>query len=296
MNLDLASPGFSLANARACLQAAADSYQSNEFNESNESEEFTNSLIQNSSTDVHVLLRRAGDTLIIAFRGSASLRNWLTNFDAHKQMVVLPCTDNVATALPESALNPQPSTINHPHLHAGFYHAALSVRDELLDAIAKTGCRNLFLTGHSLGGALAVVSAVLLDGIASSMPKSIPQSNEPLPSPPSTTNSPTIHSIYTFGQPRIGDAAFAHSALRTPHSALFRVTNRADLVPWVPGWLLGYRHFGTHIHFDALGLHQNFPLTAELALNGLELWREFRRGQCALLADHAIAQYQLALQ
>src|SRR5579863_7991246 len=114
MNLDLASPGFSLANARACLQAAADSYQSNEFNESNESEEFTNSLIQNSSTDVHVLLRRAGDTLIIAFRGSASLRNWLTNFDAHKQMVVLPCTDNVATALPESALNPQPSTINHP--------------------------------------------------------------------------------------------------------------------------------------------------------------------------------------
>ena len=291
-NLDFASPGFSLANARICLQAAADAYLNAECGaRSAESgaqpAEFR---ISDSSTDTHVLLRQFGPALIVAFRGSASLRNWLTDFDAHKQAI--------ATS----------------HVHEGFYRAALSVRDELRDAIAKSNADTVCFTGHSLGGALAVVMAWLLgEGRDGRLP-SLNSESEISGTATRHPSPASIHSVYTFGQPRVGDAAFARDAgglgcvnAPTSHGSdaalpstlaarLFRVTNRADVVPWVPGYVMGYRHFGNHIHLDALGLHENFPMTAELLVNGLEIYREFRRGELALLADHAVASYQEALR
>jgi hypothetical protein len=69
------------------------------------------------------------------------------------------------------------------------------------------GDRPLFLTGHSMGGALAVLTACRL----------------------ARAGRPAI-ATYTFGSPRIGDAAFcAGYALPT-----YRVVNRLDLVPEMP--------------------------------------------------------------
>ena len=68
----------------------------------------------------------------------------------------------------------------------------------------------IFITGHSLGGALATLAAALLR-------------NEPrLPQPAA---------VYTFGSPRVGDREFAESLHDLFHC---RVVNGHDVVPKVP--------------------------------------------------------------
>ena len=307
MTLDLTTQGFSLANARICALACADSYLEGAASSAPKPSHgcdralpSKDSFITDTSTDTHVLVRDLGDALIIAFRGSASLRNWLTDLDAMKKAIAL------------------------SHVHAGFLFAFDSVVLQIQSAInAKLQHADtpvaVFFTGHSLGGALAAIAGVefasnywpvgrvtpcapttAIVGVqAPACPSSLKAGLQPPLSPFAPVKNPIIHSVYTFGQPRVGDAQFARDASRCgmggPSATTFRVTNRADIVPWVPGWLMGYRHFGQHIHFDALGMHVNPLPLQQLAVNGLEIWREFRRGDAALLTDHAIAKYQEAL-
>jgi len=77
----------------------------------------------------------------------------------------------------------------------------------------------------------------------------------------------------------------------------FRVTNAADIVPWVP-WLLGaYRHCGKEIFMpeSEFGFMEEFDTDPSVFLkllrNGPELYREWRRGKLALLDDHEINSY-----
>lgn len=77
----------------------------------------------------------------------------------------------------------------------------------------------VFVTGHSLGGALATLCAVSL--------------SEAGPAP----------TLYTFGSPRVGGRAFAWHANRQLADRHFRVTHNHDIVPWVPvvfrtNWML----------------------------------------------------------
>lgn len=71
----------------------------------------------------------------------------------------------------------------------------------------------VWITGHSLGGALATMAAARLIGDGVLEPEE-------------------IAGVYTFGQPRVGDAAFAHDyALAGRH---FRVVHDNDVVTRVP--------------------------------------------------------------
>jgi predicted lipase len=252
--LDLSATGFSLVNARVCARACADSYGEQSPVSGGQSD----IRIEDAGTDTHVLIRDLGDALIVAFRGSASLRNWLTDFDAHQ------------------------AAIGDSHVHAGFKAAWLSVAWQVASVIHESGRKAVFLAGHSLGGALAAIAgAELLNARGESAQTK------------AGWNGGIGHSVYTFGQPRVGDGRFAVDARACGVAARhFRVTNRADIVPWAPGWLMGYRHFGQHVHVDALGMHLNPPPGAELLSNGWEIYREFRRGSAAMLEDHPIAQYE----
>ena len=76
------------------------------------------------------------------------------------------------------------------------------------------------MTGHSLGGALAVIAAAELQ---------------------SRYNS--VYSLYTFGQPRVGNDKFGQ--FMTGYIPLtFRIVHYADEVPHVPQSILGYKHEG----------------------------------------------------
>jgi triacylglycerol lipase len=103
-------------------------------------------------------------------------------------------------------------------VHSGFLQAFSQV-SELLDTLVEDRLpgQRIWLTGHSLGGALATLAAAHL-------------------------GTETIQGLYTFGCPRVGDAAFT-SVL--PTRSYIRFVHRDDWVPTVPPGLLGYVHGGT---------------------------------------------------
>lgn len=106
-------------------------------------------------------------------------------------------------------------------VHNGFRQAYERVKDSLAAQLRALAPRSLWLSGHSLGGALATLAAADLGATPDLGPK--------------------LGGLYTFGSPRVGNQAFV-SALAVPH---WRMVNGHDAVPEVPPELpLEYRHHG----------------------------------------------------
>src|SRR5262249_31161968 len=92
-------------------------------------------------------------------------------------------------------------------VHHGFSSALRRSWSQIEAVLDDLGDKPLFVTGHSMGGALAVLSAYRLAKLG----------------------RPAV-ATYTFGAPRVGDRAFcADYELPT-----YRVVNRLDLVPELP--------------------------------------------------------------
>ncbi|MBE9044826.1 lipase family protein [Pleurocapsales cyanobacterium LEGE 10410] len=134
------------------------------------------------------------------------------------------------------------------NVHSGFYNALLDiwVRQGMWDSIQqlrergsefddselpvwlrglKKPKRSLWLTGHSLGGAMATLAAAWL------AERKIPFSG-----------------AYTFGQPRVGDENFQVAFDTKLNKRFFRFQNNNDIVTRVPARLMGYEHVGRYIH------------------------------------------------
>lgn len=161
-------------------------------------------------------------------------------------------------------------------VHAGFYDAFQKIERQLHARLAQQDrTLPIFLTGHSLGGALALVAAAAYGG--------------------SDELGERIAAVYTFGAPRVGGADFP-VIVKAPH---YRVVNSGDVVPLVPpNWLSGYRHTGTPI---LLKKNSNKPTKARpwssaflLALSSLLLWPFVR--QLRLRQAHATALYVARLE
>lgn len=150
--------------------------------------------------------------MIVAFRGTepAHLRDLLSDAKMHK--VRGPLGD----------------------VHRGFLGAFELVKGDLINAIQrlrnKSNPQSLWCTGHSLGGALAVVAAaqLLMDGHR-------------------------VSGLYTFGQPRVGDEAFATECARRMAGQHFRFVNNNDTVTRVPTRVFGYAHAGELRYIDTDG-------------------------------------------
>ncbi|WP_437817714.1 lipase family protein [Sorangium sp. So ce1078] len=86
----------------------------------------------------------------------------------------------------------------------------------------------LYITGHSLGGALAVLTAARIY---------TDREFERL--------RDVLRGVYTFGQPMVGNRKFARTVGRKFESKLFRHVYRKDIVPRLPPCSLGrFEHFG----------------------------------------------------
>lgn len=162
--------------------------------------------------------------VVAAFRGTDELVDWL---------------DNVKASPTEGPLG---------NVHSGFYNALLDIweRQGMWDSIQKLRergtddsvakdkiwlkglqkpKRSLWLTGHSLGGAMATLAAAWLSE------RKIPFSG-----------------AYTFGQPRVGDDKFQVAFDTKLIKRFFRFQNNNDIVTRVPARLMGYEHVGRYIH------------------------------------------------
>lgn len=130
------------------------------------------------------------NALVFAFRGSVNKRHWLSNFRIIK-------TD-----------------YHGIKAHRGFAESAQSVLEQVLQLIEDYGpTRRIVFTGHSLGGAIAVLLA------AAGRPRPI--------------------EVITFGQPRVSRRRHLENAMQ---GSYLRIVNGSDAVPRKP-WL-GYSHGG----------------------------------------------------
>jgi pimeloyl-ACP methyl ester carboxylesterase len=92
-------------------------------------------------------------------------------------------------------------------VHLGFSSVLRRTWSKIEELLEGAQDKPLFLTGHSMGGALAVLTACRLAKL----------------------RRPAI-ATYTFGAPRVGDPAFCDAYAH----ATYRVVNRLDLVPEMP--------------------------------------------------------------
>ena len=90
-------------------------------------------------------------------------------------------------------------------VHDGFRQAFALVEPMIKENVARLSDYKLYITGHSLGGALALVATRAL-------------------------STDSIAACYTFGGPRVGNSEFGDD-IKVP---IYRVVNAADLVPRVP--------------------------------------------------------------
>jgi hypothetical protein len=102
----------------------------------------------------------------------------------------------------------------------------------------------LYITGHSLGAAMAVIAAAEIFVQQQYAAWREPDGHKP----------PLLRGIYTFGQPMIGDRAMASNCEHQFGRLLFRHVYDHDVVPRLPPWTTGqFRHFGAEYHGSSSG-------------------------------------------
>ncbi|WP_437525432.1 lipase family protein [Sorangium sp. So ce726] len=130
----------------------------------------------------------------------------------------------------------------------------------------------LYIGGHSLGGALAVLAAAEIH-------------RDPLLAPLQRK----VRGIYTFGQPMVGDAVFARTCDDRFGEKLFRHVYRRDAVPQFPPITMGrFAHSGQL--YTAPPLDTGWALQrAQVSANGLLIGSEQALAGTAALALGAFA-------
>jgi hypothetical protein len=117
--------------------------------------------------------------------------------------------------------------------HKGFIVALGTVWDPLLEGVEaelKRSERPLWVTGHSLGGALALLAAWLFHR------KFI-----------------SVHQVYTYGAPMIGNAAASQAFDKEFEGKIFRYVNPGDPVPKLPTFSLLANDYGHCLKEMVLG-------------------------------------------
>ena len=154
--------------------------------------------------------------LCVAFRGTDELGDWWDNLKIGK-------TDK---------------ELDMGEFHQGFWDATHDIWSEI-DADIKAARikrpRPLFITGHSLGGAMATIATAIL--VAEDRP---------------------FTSTYTFGQPRAVARDTGRILNTECKDRFFRFCNNLDVVTRVPARLGGFTHVGQVVYIDdELVMHKN---------------------------------------
>ena len=123
-------------------------------------------------------------------------------------------------------LNALPDRANNGHgwVHNGFQEEVNKIWDAILEQLEAHEGKDLLITGHSLGGAMATIATSRLGD--------------------------RVKCLYTFGSPRVGTRKFVKSFSHIPH---YRFVNNNDVVPKVPFAIMGYRHHVSPTYINYYG-------------------------------------------
>ena len=214
------------------------------------------------------------DLLILAFRGTTVLLDWIS--DADVDLIGGPAG----------------------RVHEGFSMALGFVWMDIWDYIKeRRNGRAVWVTGHSLGAALATLAVAKLR----------------------LERDEAVNGLYTFGAPRAGDPEFARVFDLDFGQQTFRYVNDQDIVARVPLRLMQYSHVGTFHWFDQDGVHVQDVSWWDIIANRIRepidqliphllpvtdgLVRRFRtrlpkrfRGRIEAIEDHSMDQYVANLE
>ncbi|MFC4588516.1 lipase family protein [Sphaerisporangium corydalis] len=200
---------------------------------------------------------KSGKVGILCYRGTApmNLIDWMSGIDVEPERMGYQISDPCAT------------------VHAGVYRNVRATRFEVMNALRLACDRQsvramdmggvsqhngnpqamgvtqshgdlrmegnleaLYITGHSLGGAMAALMGVMI--------RHERKYREAF--------ADRLRAVYTFGQPMIGDRAFAEACESDEflRQNVIRYVYDGDVVPHLPSTLSGaFRHFGREMHY-----------------------------------------------
>lgn len=181
-----------------------------------------------------------GKIVILCYKGTGPLDfiDWLIDADLDPERISLQLSD---------------ATPNPDHwVHSGFYRNMRATRYKVIAALERAmrgesvimdhpdpkmehPLEALYITGHSLGGAMAALMALILR---------VEPAYKELLKP--------LRAVYTFGQPMVGPPAIAeYCRTLKEFPRLIRYVHRRDLVPHLPPRESGtFEHFGAEYQFE----------------------------------------------
>lgn len=158
-----------------------------------------------SKNSTQALLIEHESFYVVAFGGSNDRQDWINNTDY--RMI----------------------EYYNGKYHAGFHRMTKNVANEIISEI-RTIDKPLYITGHSAGGAIAVMFAEIL------LKRGI-----------------KFDTIYTFGQPRLMSFSTAELFSNRTKGKYFRYQHNNDAACLLPPSWLGYSHAGQLVYIDSKG-------------------------------------------
>ena len=149
-------------------------------------------------------------------------------------------------------------------VHRGFRNEVDKIWNDILKHhVERIGNRKLYITGHSLGAAMATIAASRL----------------------------RPECLYTYGSPRVGTRSFV-KALNATNLTHYRHVNNNDIVCKVPFALLGYKHHGELKYINHYGYIRKVTFWQRVKDQWRGRKRAWQKGQkFDGMFDHAIPLY-----
>ena len=214
---------------------------------------FSFSFISNKAKDTELYAIKKQDTLYIVFRGT-EINSRQDRFTDYLFFPYSPCPLN-----------------NKIKVHRGFYNSFKSIELELTNYIFSARPSKIIFTGHSLGGALALLSSYFLS-------KTLFHTNK------------FIKSVITFGAPKVGNKYFvADYKQQYFYNSILCVVNNSDIVPQLP--LFFYQPVGNIIYINRFGTKHFFGYPKWVIFDQLISMVKHRFDS---ISDHNIDNYIMA--
>ncbi|CUG93655.1 lipase, putative [Bodo saltans] len=207
--------------------------------------------------------------IVIAFRGTDNVKNAKQDLDIRRVL-----WDEVDHTFWQSA------SASRPSVHVGFLGIWNALKDFVIDTVMKEldslsaaadendEPHRVFVTGHSMGGAVATLCAFVIR-------KRLIEVGYRFPDPV----------VYTYGQPRIGNKTFQKTYNKVIPNT-FRVVNESDAVSFVT--MLGGCHVGMEVDVDRNGNYLCEPMFMERTLRPI-------KGKGSAFANHMLSAYSESL-
>lgn len=209
--------------------------------------------------------------IVVAFKGSSTPRDFLADAEFRLTELIWSQNDRCAEV--------------HFGFLSDFESIDVQVVNEINALLKKNPAAGIYITGHSLGSALAQLCA--LEFCRLKLP---------------------VEAVVTFGGPRVGNATFARiydgasayqstQIFNTLGAITWRVVNQNDIVPRMPWITFGYRHCGTEIFIaPPTAVFRSFsinpPVLFKLLCDLVGFYGAYRNRQDVLIREHFIAAYQ----